>query len=238
MSAPTRVNESLAMRPGESIAQWSLRQFGPPAAEAQHAAPCRSPDAAPAVSPRWQRANALLERSLPPSHVECRLDAPELSKRVCGAAIGIGGRAFHEPRVCFIGASRAGKTSLAVAMLRAWVARYERRAMFFAAHRLGVARLQHPAGHGEAPLVEAAMDAPLVLLDDLGSERDFPSNPIADVIFERHARDLPTWVTTGLSRDALVVRYGAGVTARLFERARVIHLGPKTSSTKTTASQK
>jgi hypothetical protein len=195
-------------------------------------------DPTPTVSPRCQRANALLERSLPPSHAWCRLDAPELSERVYGAAIGIGRRAFHEPRVCFVGTSRTGKTSLAVAMLRAWVAKYERRAMFAAAHRLGVARIQHPAGHGEAPLVEAAIDAPLVLLDDLGSERDFPTNPIADVIFERHARDLPTWVTTGLPRDALVARYGAGVMARLFERARVIQVGPNTpSSPKTTSSQ-
>jgi len=76
-------------------------------------------------------------------------------------------------------------------------------------------------------LVETAMRAPLVLLDDIGSERDFPTNPIPDVIFERHAQDLPTWATTGLTRDPLVVRYGAGVVARLFERARVIHVGAK-----------
>jgi hypothetical protein len=114
-------------------------------------------------------------------------------------------------------------------MLRAWVAKHERAAMFVAAHRLGVARIQHPAGHGEAELVEAAMKAPLILLDDLGSERDFPTNPIPDVIVERHAQDLPTWVTTGLPREPLVARYGAGVVARLFERARVIHVGARSS---------
>lgn len=140
-------------------------------------------------------------------------------------AIGIGKIACHEPRVCLMGTSRGGKTSLAVAMLRAWVAKHERAAMFVPAHRLGVARIQHPAGHGEAALVESAMRVPLVLLDDLGSERDFPTNPIADVIFERHVQDLPTWVTTGLTREPLVARYGAGVVARLFERATVIHVG-------------
>jgi DNA replication protein DnaC len=130
-----------------------------------------------------------------------------------------------------MGTSRAGKTSLAVAMVRAWVAKHERAAMFVPAHRLALARMQHRAGHGEADLVEQAMQAPLVLLDDLGSERDFPTNPIADVIFERHAHDRPTWMTTGLTRDPLVARYGAGVVARLFERARIIHVGAKTAAT-------
>lgn len=74
------------------------------------------------------------------------------------------------------------------------------------------------------------MKAPLVLIEDLGSDRDGATNPIADVIFERHAQDRPTWVTTRLTRGLLVARYGAGVVARLFERARVIHLGAKTAS--------
>jgi hypothetical protein len=82
------------------------------------------------------------------------------------------------------------------------------------------------------------MRAPLVLLDDIGSERDFPTNPIPDVIFERHAQDLPTWATTGLTRDPLVARYGAGVVARLFERARVIHVGAKGWSEKSDSAKK
>jgi hypothetical protein len=164
------------------------------------------------------------------------LDAKELPDRVSVPAIGIGKTACFEPRVCLMGSTRAGKTSLAVAMLRAWVAKYERIALFVPAHRLGVARIQHAAGHGEAALVETAMQAPLVLLDDLGSERDFPTSPIADVIFERHAQGLPTWMTTGLTREPLVTRYGAGVVARLFERARVIHVGA--SSENSTSSKK
>jgi hypothetical protein len=226
MSRPLRVDESLGRRPGETANEWFEREFGPiPAPTALDS----TPDPTPAANARLRRASASLERSIPPAYSEARLDAPELSERVYGPAIGVGKSACHSPRVCLMGSSRAGKTSLGVAMLRAWVAHHERGAVFVAAHRLGVARIQHPAGRGEAELVEAAMTAPLVLLDDLGSERDFPTNPIADVIFERHAQDLPTWMTTGLTRQPLVARYGAGVVARLFERAHVIHVGPSDS---------
>ena len=236
MSRPTRVDESRGMRPGESVADWFRRTFGAMPVPTTESAPEPEPDPAPPVSPRLRRASASLERSIPPAYRWATLDAPELPSRVYVPAIGIGKNASHESRVCLMGTSRAGKTSLAVAMVRAWVVKHERAAMFVPAHRLALARLQHPAGRGEADLVEQAMQAPLVLLDDLGSERDFPSNPIADVIFERHAQDLPTWMTTGLTRDPLVARYGAGVVARLFERARLIHVGARTAADKKSTS--
>jgi hypothetical protein len=226
MSDPTRIDESFGRRPEESLEQWFERTFG------RMPAPIEAADEKPEEFdiPRLRRSSASLERSIPATYRWCHLGAPELSERVYGPAVGIGKNACHQARVCLIGTSRAGKTSLAVAMLRAWVTKYERSAVFVPAHRLGVARLQHAAGHGEPELVATAMRAPLVLLDDVGSERDFPTNPIPDVIFERHAQDLPTWVTTGLTRDALVTRYGAGVVARMFERATVIHVGPKASA--------
>ncbi len=234
MTGPAPVDDVLGRRPGESVDEWCRRTFGAPAPPTAEAAPDSAPDRTPAVSPRLRRASAALERSIPPTYRWAALDAPELPDRVSVPAIGIGKIACHEPRVCLMGTSRGGKTSLAVAMLRAWVAKHERAAMFVPAHRLGVARIQHPAGHGEAALVESAMRVPLVLLDDLGSERDFPTNPIADVIFERHVQDLPTWVTTGLTREPLVARYGAGVVARLFERATVIHVGASLQKTTST----
>jgi hypothetical protein len=229
-----RVDESLGRRPGESAEDWFRREYGPIPAPTAESTPEPAPDPTPARTARLRRASASLERSIPTAYSWATLDAPELPGRVYVPAIGIGKIAYREPRVCLTGTTRAGKTSLAVAMLRAWVATYERAAMFVPAHRLGMARLQHPAGHGEAVLVEAAIEAPMVLLDDLGSERDFPTNPIADVIFERHAQDRPTWMTTGLTRESLVARYGAGVVARLFERARVIHVGARAANQKST----
>jgi hypothetical protein len=230
VSDPKRIDESMGRQPGESVDEWFLRTFGPtppPTAEATPEPAAISPSA---TNARLRRASASLERSIPPTYRWATFDARELSERVYGPAIGIGKMASHEPRVCLTGTSRAGKTSLAVAMLRTWVTKHERAAMFVPAHRLGVSRLQHAAGRGEPDLVETAMRASLVLLDDLGSECDFPSNPTADVIFERHAEDLPTWVTTGLTRESLAARYGAGVVARLFERATIIHVGTKIST--------
>jgi len=236
VSGPKRLDESLGRRPGESANDWFRREFGPIPAPTVDDAPETPTDPTPATSARLRRGSAALERSIPPTYRWATLDAKELPDRVSVPAIGIGKTACFEPRVCLMGSTRAGKTSLAVAMLRAWVAKYERIALFVPAHRLGVARIQHAAGHGEAALVETAMQAPLVLLDDLGSERDFPTSPIADVIFERHAQGLPTWMTTGLTREPLVTRYGAGLVARLFDRARVIHVGA--SSENSTSSKK
>jgi hypothetical protein len=56
-------------------------------------------------------------------------------------------------------------------------------------------------------------------------ERDSAGNAVPDVIFARHANDLPLWVTTGLTRPQLVTRYGTGIVGRLFERAMVIQVG-------------
>ena len=229
MSKPTRLDAYVDRQPGESAEDWFRRTFGPIPAPTAESAPEAPPDPTPARTARLRRAIDLLRRSLPPAYATCHLDAPELSGRVPVPAIGIGKIAYREDRVCLTGVARVGKTSLAVAMLRAWVEAHGRVALFIPAHRLGVARLLHPTGRGEAELVDRAIEAPNVLLDDLGSERDVPSNPIADVIFERHAHDRPLWVTTGLTREALVARYGAGVVARVFERARIIHVGPRTS---------
>jgi hypothetical protein len=225
MSDPTRVDLAAGRHPGETLDEWFERTFGP------KPAPVEITEGNPGKvgNPRLRRASASLERSVPPAYAWATFDTPELSERVHAPAIDIGRDACHEPRICVMGTSRAGKTSLAVAMLRAWVSKHERAAVFVPAHRLGGARLQHPAGHGEPEIVENAMRAPLVLLDDAGSERDYPTNPLPDVIFERHAQDLPTWITTGLTREQLVKRYGLGVVARMFERARVIHVGARTA---------
>ncbi len=166
-----------------------------------------------------------LERTIPRAYRWARFDGALLDERVPKASIAVARQSSAEPRVCLMGVSRAGKTALGVAMLRAWVAGARRPAAFVHAHRLGVARIQHPAGQGEPEAVGIAMRMPLILLDDLGSERDHAFSAVSDVIFERDASALATWVTTGLTREQLVKRYGLGVVARVFERARVIHVG-------------
>jgi hypothetical protein len=220
-NTPERFLDPSGRMPGESVEDWFRRTFGPmPAPTADMDAP-----GAGTNQQRRSDARAALERTIPASYQWASFSAPELPARVPAPSISAGQSSWREPRICVMGICRAGKTSLAVAMLRQWVASSERAAAFLHAYKLGVARIQHPAGHGEPESVELAMRAPLVLLDDLGSERDHALSAVPDVIFERHAENRPTWVTTGLTHDQLVKRYGPGVVARIFERAKVIRVG-------------
>ncbi len=142
----------------------------------------------------------------------------------------------------FMGPTAAGKTSLAVAMLDAWVraAPYERRgSAFIEAAWLARARARHKLGDGDAPLVVDAMRAPLVLLDDLGQEREDRDGCITDVVYARANADLPTWITCGLaSRDqtmeafaeALTKRYDGGFVRRVLETGKRVQLGVKSGA--------
>lgn len=130
--------------------------------------------------------------------------------------------AGHDGNIVFVGAAGAGKTSLATAAFRTRFDKRSRGLVFAPAHELGVARIQHSAGHGEAHKVERAMNAKLLLLDDLGNERPTATNAVPDIILARHERNLPTWITTGVPRDDLAKLYGGGVMRRIFEGALVI----------------
>jgi DNA replication protein DnaC len=220
---PKRLVACDGPRPGESIPDWFRRVFG------EMPAPTSDMDAADHAQFRERRHEALmaLARSIPPVYRWASFIAPELVDRVATPdVIAHARRICLSPRVCLMGPSRVGKTSLAVAMLRRWVSEHGRNAEFIAVHRLGFARIQHAAGRGEPEIVERAMKAPLALLDDVGSERDTGTNPLPDIIFERHAVQRPTWVTTGLTREQLVARYGTGTVSRLFDQTKVLRLGP------------
>jgi DNA replication protein DnaC len=219
---PKRLCADEGLRPGESIPDWFRRVFG------EMPAPTADMDADEHAQFRERRHEALrsLARSIPPVYRWASFIAPELAERVATpGAIADARRICLSPRVCLMGASRTGKTSLAVAMLRRWVSEHGRHAEFIAVHRLGFARIQHAAGHGEPEIVDLAMKAPLTLLDDVGSERDTGTNPLPDIVFERHAAQRPTWVTTGLTREQLLKRYGTGVVSRLFDQTKVLRLG-------------
>jgi hypothetical protein len=220
-NAPRPLVDPSAQQPGESPEDWFRRTFGemPP--------PVHNADEPADVSGHDRRSTALsaLEKTIPESYRWSRFSAPELRQRVPAPALAFAQDSWRHDRVCLMGASRAGKTSVAVAMLRRWASDAARPAAFVHAYRLGVARILHPAGHGEPELVELAMRAPLVLIDDLGGERDHAVSALPDVLVERHAENRPTWITTGLTREQLVKRYGQGIVSRVFERATVIHVG-------------
>jgi DNA replication protein DnaC len=218
---PKRVFTGDAPQPGESIPDWFRRvvcNMPPPTADM---------DAEEQAHFRERRHEALrsVARSIPPVYRWSSFIAPELTERVATpGAIADGRRICLSPRVGLMGPSRAGKTSLAVAMLRGWVSEHGRPAEFIRVYQLGLARIQHAAGHGEPDIVERALKAPLTLLDDIGVERDTGMNPLPDIVFERHAAEKPTWFTTGLTYEQLVARYGTGTVSRLFDQTIVLRL--------------
>lgn len=92
------------------------------------------------------------------------------------------------------------------------------------------------AGFNGAPKPTVNLDAALMILDDLGTERptDWSLSEIANVIYERHESGRPTIVTTNFRPAKLAVRLaGRGETVegeRLVSRlcgngATIVHLG-------------
>lgn len=139
--------------------------------------------------------------------------------------------------VLLIGPSGEGKTVLAIAAGRIVEARAggRRRALPVWTTAIGLeqARMAHPLGMGEAPLVTRAKRAPLLILDDLGQDTS-TGGAVVEVIMDRYNAGRRTWVTTGLDAASRVGtypelerRYGAGVRRRLTDRAhaRVVRFG-------------
>ncbi|MCL2777734.1 MAG: hypothetical protein FWD73_06990 [Polyangiaceae bacterium] len=90
---------------------------------------------------------------------------------------------------------------------------------YVSAHALARARAGHPLGEGEAPLVADAFSCPLLVIDDLGSEDARFGTVVSEVIYERHARNRKTWITTGVRPADIAQRYGGGIVRRVLEWA-------------------
>lgn len=130
------------------------------------------------------------------------------------------------PSLTLTGDTGNGKTSLVVALFATWFAKHrDEGARFMTAIELGLARSRHPLGHGDPPAVTAAIEAPLLILDDLGAEAPMHADVMRQVLHERHNADLPTWVTSGLSQAQLAARFDGGLARRLFEESKKVVLG-------------
>lgn len=152
------------------------------------------------------------------SNVEPRVavaNAVARGRGACGAAM-----------VTLMGATGAGKTSLAAAMFADILERavagdaaaeaLAATAMWTTATALAKARREHGLGLGDAPLVERAISASLLVIDDAGMEPTFDA--VTQVICDRYDAERPTIVTTGYGRAKLTEKYGDGVFRRLTDR--------------------
>ncbi len=79
---------------------------------------------------------------------------------------------------------------------------------------LAGARKRAPLGR-EAPLVEEAMRASVLVLDELGGESLTDQALIEEVVFDRITAGLTTIITTGLDKEQLGMRYRAGFVRRI-----------------------
>ncbi len=172
-------------------------------------------------------ARKLALATVPPAYADAHLDAPWLRQLVGPAALERARDAMSALRVAIVGTrSRIGKTSLAVAMFRAAVR--EPRfagARYVSAYALAKARSGARLGDGEASLIELALAAPLLVVDEVGGEDARYGSAVAEVIYERHAWHRATWITTAATSQALAQRYGEGIDRRIVDGAIVIKLG-------------
>lgn len=155
-------------------------------------------------------------KTVPREYRQATLGTTELASNVPSeTARSLAYVSWSKNRVVIVGASGMGKTTLSVAMLRERAHRglSIERCLFLPTWKLAVTRSEY---------VTPAMECDLLVLDDLGSDREFPSSPVTSVIFQRHDDMKATWITTWMTPAQVAERYGDGIARRLFERCVAI----------------
>lgn len=129
---------------------------------------------------------------------------------------------WGDGNLVFLGDTGCGKTLGAAALAkrllteptteREWSR--ARRLVFVDAAQLAVAREQHGLGQGEAPLVQRCVNAPLLVLDELGY-LDKETGVIEQVVDARNKARRPMIVTSGMMPGELQERYGSATTRKM-----------------------
>jgi hypothetical protein len=166
---------------------------------------------------------------IPLAYAGATLDAEWLAVLVGPETLARAHEAIGAPCAAFLGPPGSGKSSMAAAMFRAsaWAEPSGKKLggmRWVSSHQRAKARAGQPLGEGESPMVEMCLAASLLVLDELGGEDPRYASAVGEVLFERHAAALPTWVTTGVGPKEITARYGGGIARRVFEGAAVFRL--------------
>ena len=93
---------------------------------------------------------------------------------------------------------------------------------------------------GREQLVQRAIDADILMVDDLGAGRrdltEWQGGAMRELLMERHLEGKPTLITTNLSERALGEAYGEHVASRMNEAGGVLNLGGADRRRRTTSS--
>lgn len=215
-----------------------------PTDDAIMCAPCREASAqraerearAQRMREHWARVEQLARRGLDgaPDWQHARVDSEAFLKLHPKMQAFARRYAKKVGNVALFGPSGCGKTTAVLAALRrlgdeAIQLERERRrwdhgpellwlseAKWTTGHAIAKARRQHGLGEGEAPLIAAALNASLLVIDEIGYE------PLGEVLFEvmdaRYAQHLPTLITSGLTAAGFRDRYGDAFFRRLADK--------------------
>lgn len=107
-----------------------------------------------------------------------------------------------------------GKSSLGGAMLLEWAAQNDGVARWVSAYKLS---------GGAFELDPELVTADLVLIDDVGNERQLASNLLPELCEMRRGNGRALWVTTPLDALGLAAKYGENIARRISGGARVLN---------------
>lgn len=129
------------------------------------------------------------------------------------------------PGMMFYGPSGTGKTHLAVGILRKALARGYAGVFLDCGNMLEQVKATFGT-NAKAEAYRAAMEAPIVLLDDLGAQQgsEWVKDTISSVVTHRYNEGKATLVTTRLGTEDLLERVGERTVSRLRGMCRLVQL--------------